>query len=118
VSFRIEIDVEAGNMTLEREVIPPAGLLPQHTVTAEQPLLSNEVTQPPSYGSNLVGGGEYFLGSAFYVSLYSQPKKVVTQRGKDVYDVLWSVEVTVARVLKKERIEDSKHVETNWEVVS
>lgn len=52
------------------------------------------------------------------MSLYSQPKKVVTQRGKDVYDVLWSVEVTVARVLKKERIEDSKHVETNWEVVS
>lgn len=40
----------------------------------------------------------------------SQQKRVVTHKGKDVFEILWSTEITVAKELKKAKIEDIKHI--------
>jgi hypothetical protein len=73
---------------------------------------------PSPHGSKLAGEAHIVPRNLLYTSSYSPGEKVVTQKGKDVYEVLWSVEVTVARVLKKERVEDIKHIEINWQAVT
>jgi len=49
---------------------------------------------------------------------HSPPKKVVTHKGKDVYEVLWSTELTMAKELKKSVIEEIKHIEVTWERIA
>jgi hypothetical protein len=45
-------------------------------------------------------------------------KKVTTHKGRDIYEVLWSTEVTMTRELKKAVVEEIKHIEIDWQSVS
>jgi hypothetical protein len=42
---------------------------------------------------------------------------VATHKGVDVYEVLWSVDVTTNRELRRPSIEGIRHVGTTWEQV-
>jgi hypothetical protein len=114
---RIDIDVEAGNTTLERETMSTAGLSSQQFSMGQDAGVLAKAVDLYS-GSNLVTGEHLLSPSAFFSLSYPPGKRVVTQRGKDVYEVLWSVEVTVARNLRKEQIDDIKHIGINWQAVS
>jgi hypothetical protein len=39
--------------------------------------------------------------------------RVISHEGRDIFEVLWSTEVTVAKELKKVVIEDVRHIELN-----
>ena len=43
------------------------------------------------------------------------PRTVVTHKGTDVYDVLWSVDVTTSLDLRRPSVDDILHVEAVWE---
>jgi hypothetical protein len=45
-------------------------------------------------------------------------KRVATHKGRDVYEVLWSTEVTMSRELRKAVIEGIKHIEIDWQPIS
>jgi hypothetical protein len=49
------------------------------------------------------------------MSVPTSPKRIVTHKGKDVYEVLWSTELTMAKELRKAAVEKVKHVEITWE---
>jgi hypothetical protein len=38
------------------------------------------------------------------------PEKTVTQKGRDIYEVVWSTEITTAKSLKKGRINEIRHI--------
>ncbi|HAX41182.1 MAG TPA: hypothetical protein PLF84_14635 [Bryobacteraceae bacterium] len=43
---------------------------------------------------------------------------VVTHRGKDIFEVLWSVDVTIKDEIRRHTIDDCVHVDTIWEAVT
>jgi hypothetical protein len=59
--------------------------------------------QPPGYSTDLWANA----GSS-----------VVTHKGSDVYEVLWSVDVTTSRGLRRASIDELKHLEPKWEQVT
>jgi hypothetical protein len=119
---RIDIDVEAGNVSAEPESV--AGFLD----TAEGlnlPSISG-VMGSPSQGTYVLYNRLPQTSVSTFASLgtwgtpvaLSSGKRVVTQKGKDVYEVLWSAEVTLKKELKKARIDDIKHIGINWQPTS
>jgi len=124
---RIDIDAEVGNVTIERESIGAVNMpslkdmYEGQVIFGEsekpQPIVHGWI-QPPNYISVPVAGTRVLSPSGWYTTTYPKENKVVTQKGKDVYEVLWSAEVTQAKMLKKERIEGIRHVEVNWQPVS
>jgi hypothetical protein len=120
---RIEIDVEAGNVTIEPESGAPSlhvgeGIMMpsiSHGLGSFQAPwqgtmnISYNPSSPTSVLNSLWGGGTTVIPSV---------NRVVTQKGRDVYEVLWSTEVTLAKELKKALIEDTKHIEIIWQPTS
>jgi len=121
---RIEIEMEAGtiryeepkNVTylaglLEPQVIAPtqrsgylAGLLePQVIAPTERSVSYNVITQK--------------LPTVTY-KLYESEKTVMSHKGRDKFEVLWSTEVTMSKELKKPIIEDLVHVELSCQPIS
>jgi hypothetical protein len=45
-------------------------------------------------------------------------KRVISHKGRDVFEVLWSTDVTISKELKKPIIEDIVHVELYWQPIS
>jgi hypothetical protein len=43
---------------------------------------------------------------------------VTTHEGGDIYEVVWSSEITTAKGLRRPRIEEINHVETKWELAA
>jgi len=41
----------------------------------------------------------------------------VTIKGKDIYEILWSTEVTMTKELRKSVIEQIKHIELKFEPI-
>lgn len=44
-------------------------------------------------------------------------KMVISHKGIDVFEVLWSTEVTMSKDLKKPAIENITHVELRWQTI-
>jgi hypothetical protein len=42
-------------------------------------------------------------------------RTVVSHKGVDVYEVLWSVDVTASLYIRRPSIDDLVHIEANWE---
>ncbi len=124
---RIEIDVEAGNVTAEPEsaarglldavegmTTPSVSYVPLYNQLSSQGVISGSYhhsspTSPASVVNSLWAGG---------TTLIPLMNRVVTQKGKDVYEVLWSTELTLAKELKKGHIEEIKHIDINWQSIS
>src|SRR4051812_28329011 len=50
-------------------------------------------------------------------SRFPPAKRIVTHKGMDSYEVIWSTVVTVAEELQRPMIEEIKHIGANWEAV-
>lgn len=129
---RIEMQVEAGLITRDESV--SAGV-PAQTFWAGSNIVNSPFYSNPglysnlvSYG-NLVPGNPAFYGDAANVSLSSKAldwsypndyasKRIITHKGTDVFEVLWSAELTMSKDLKKASVQDIRHVELKWQPIS
>jgi hypothetical protein len=119
---RIEIELDAGTVVSENE--------PQSSLYF--PTLQNLYSQP---GSQLIAPPQQDP-SLTPITFFSQPftlqnalqkidsrslvseKRVISHKGRDIFEVLWSTEVTMSKELKKPVIEDITHVELSCQPVS
>lgn len=118
----IEIELEAGTVTNEDE--PKGGIHLSSLLSAS----GANVMAPPQQGLSYYppGGLLKFENIAqnlnlpdLYgsVSAYASEKRVTTHKGKDIFEVLWSTEVTMSKDLKKPIIEDITHVELSCQPI-
>ena len=124
---RIEIDVEAGNVTIEREsavsFFTPLAAVGSITspfisgMVMPQPS-SHGTAQSPHYLSALNSLQNINSAANLLASGLPSESRVVTQKGRDVYEVLWNAEVTLAKELRKALIDDIKHIDINWRPIS
>jgi hypothetical protein len=131
---RIEIDVELGVLKKEDDPTgtfflsnPLLSSSPQLTVTPDKLPSYNEITNlydtniydkynlyNPYAPSNLVtlqGLQSYGLQS------YGSEKRVISHKGRDIFEVRWSTEVTMSKELKKPTVEDIAHVELSYQPI-
>jgi predicted oxidoreductase (fatty acid repression mutant protein) len=62
----------------------------------------------------------YYLDQALWnnpIVFNSSANRIVTIKGKDIYEVLWSTEVSMNKELKKSVVEQIKHIELKFEAV-
>jgi hypothetical protein len=113
---RIEIELEAGTVTTEDG--PKSSVHVSNLITAS----GAQLIVPPKQGLSYSASEGYIsVGNAmqspylqdFYgtIPAYSSEKKVTTHKGRDIFEVLWSTEVTMSKDLKKPILEDITHVE-------
>jgi len=120
---RVEIEVEAGNVLAEPE--SPGSLLVKGSIMPSiSPLLASR--QPPSEGTVNIWNNlapptliqNYLSMWGEGTSVIPSGKRLVTQKGRDVYEVLWSTEVTLVKELKRVQIEEIRHVGITWQPTS
>jgi hypothetical protein len=115
---RVEVELEAGISTKGNEL--ELSQLPSPT-SASYTLASlsgagksgASTYSPMSSSSGAFYGGETDVSTNWWanaIRLSPPEKTVVTQKGRDIYEVLWSTEVTTRRVLKKGQVHDIKHI--------
>lgn len=120
---RIELEVEAGIIKNESEqqgsvlVHSLGSSTPGQVVTLHQhdpaPFTLANLARPavPTQG--------WDWGEGFgYGSLQIQPtlgKRAITHTGHDIFEVLWSTDVSMSKELKKPAIDDITHVELRWQ---
>jgi hypothetical protein len=106
---RIEIEVEAGTISKEEEKPGIGYLAALGAPLTEYSFVSNQKARGSvslSSDSLLPGMGWNRYGTQFGTS----ETTVVTHKGSDVFEVLWSTEVTISKELKKAKIEDIRHI--------
>jgi len=112
---RIEIAVEAGITAPEERTMT----VPTVGTTLVEPFKSGYPIYPPLTEDNspyisLSTGGLQFsslLGE-------SAPKRIVTNKGNDVFEVLWSAEIAMNKKLKKSAVEDITHIALTYKPTS
>lgn len=124
---RIEIEVEAGVTTKDEEstafvqtsgaiLWPTAsrGLQSPNTVVANAPV------QPFGdwYQSLVSPSGSYATGVPIKYLAGGPQKRIVTHKGSDIFEVLWSAELTMNKDLKKAAVEAVQHVQFTCAPVS
>jgi hypothetical protein len=125
---RIEIETEAGrNLSEGPEASTPTQPPGKAIQQGQQPISVGSLMRNPLWMEALQKSIRKFqeqtehggLAQGLW-DLYNPEKvgKVLMYKGRDVYEILWSTEVTVARELKKPVIEDIKHVEIKWEAIA
>lgn len=113
---RIEIELEAGTVTRQDEpknMVSLSSLLGSDTAPLATPLsppfgLPTSWFQPVTSPQNALSS----------YALLAPETRVVTHKGQDIFEVLWSTEVTMSRELKKPNIEDIRHVEIKYQPIS
>jgi hypothetical protein len=121
---RIEIEVEAGTLSIEedkpgsislstlgRPVTQYSFPLPQANSFAN---LSELATANLSTGIDWTQYATRFVNSGF---AGPSERRVVTQKGRDVFEVLWSTDVTMAKELKKPSVVDIVHIGLNCQPI-
>lgn len=112
---RIEIEIEAGLATTEAKTTEVVQRLTLGgPVTWDfQPPLSNSIVAA-LYPSSVTPKGLHLS------SLLGAPeqKRIVTHRGNDIFEVLWSAELTMAKELKKAAVQDIRHIELNCQPIT
>jgi hypothetical protein len=126
---RIEIELEAGSVTSENETKIPTYLSgPSSLSNLAWPSLTrlNSPAQPePIYAPSTLYYPMTILQNSGWGNLqesqitYTPPeKKVITQNGRDIFEVRWSTEVTMSKELRKSVIEDIVHIELSCQSIS
>lgn len=129
---RIEIEVEAGRLINEESKpgvgystvgtgLAPYTLLQAQTVASAFPQYNfpSTLSVPTQMSITGSGGSVNVADWTNYLEILSdsQQKRLVTHKGRDVFEILWSTEITVAKELKKAKIEDIKHIGLNCQPV-
>ena len=112
---RIEVEVEAGTATKE----PKTAMIQASGVNLATPFKWE--FQPTSDITFTVPSSMSMTPQTFDWSQFpADPpeSRVVTQKGKDIFEVLWSAEVTMSKELKKAVIEELRHVEFTCQPIS
>jgi hypothetical protein len=113
---RIAIDVDFG--VVEKEDKPQekiylsnllSPMLPELTVTPQKPSLFYSGLTNLYSPENVIT----FQGLATHES----QKKVISHKGRDIFEVRWSTEVTMSKDLRKPIIEDIVHVELSYQPI-
>jgi hypothetical protein len=118
---RIETEFEAGTLTTDDDA--RAGQLaqlsdllwpspPQGVPAAKALTYANLVPMATGLES------PHFINFSESTATYTPPKRVVSHKGRDIYEVLWSTEVAMSKELKKPVIESIAHVEFNCQPIS
>jgi hypothetical protein len=112
---RIAIDVEFG--VLEKEDKPQEKIYLSNLLS---PL--PDVTVIPQKTSLLFGESANLYSPANVITFqglptYESQKKVISHKGRDIFEVLWSTEVTMSKELKKPIVEDIVHVELSYQPI-
>jgi hypothetical protein len=113
--------VEAGIISNEGEqpgTVFVQGWAPLSAKQSVTPLLPN-----PAYFTNigrpaaLTQGWEWGEGIGYGEVQIQHPsgKRVITHKGRDTFEVLWSTEVSMSKELKKPIVDDIIHVELRWQ---
>lgn len=134
-SSRIEIDIEARKLIRDQRTMLISGL-PANAGSGgviENPKWiaapsSFEIGTPsliaasPMLAVSNVVGAQNLLKNPYEITVGSfdpvSTRVVVTHNGMDVYDVLWSVDVTTALDLRRATVDDIQHVDTVWEAAT
>jgi len=113
---RIEIETEASK-TVQDPSPPAYGLSlsasPMNVSTPQGPFAASNFA---TYRSMLASSDVLTVGRSSWESALST-RNLITHKGKDVYDVLWSVNVTTALVLRQPTIDDLTHLDATWDAV-
>jgi len=51
-------------------------------------------------------------------TVFASAKRIISHKGKDIYEVQWSTEVTMSKELKKPVLQDIVHVELSCQPIS
>jgi hypothetical protein len=113
---RIEIQVEAGVTARDENVSAgiPAQILSTSANTYANLAFFNSAgsySNPNLYGEGVNTSIVNKPLDWSYVLTDPAPKKIITHKGTDVFEVLWSAELTMSKDLKKASVEDIRHVE-------
>ena len=118
---RVEIEVEAGNVVKAGQAqSPQTGVTTLSQLVAPKP---QETTGLAKYIDALANPPSINVGGDWKDLLLAQwtdqpEKKVVTHKGRDVFEVLWSAEVIMVKDLKKGIVGDIKHVGLSYQAVT
>ncbi|MGB2887735.1 MAG: hypothetical protein WBC04_08575 [Candidatus Acidiferrales bacterium] len=116
---RIEVEAEASKIVSQAPVVESASpqTTPEMNVLSPTPtwLLGSGVGSVPL--SSLANLMNPTVQGISFLPL-SAGRTVTTHKGVDVYEVLWSVDVTTARELRRPSIDEIRHSEPTWEQVT
>jgi hypothetical protein len=122
---RIDIEVEVGTLALGSE--PKASSvyesnLGAFTILDRNSLITQKspyyntlafLNEPVTYGQNVFQTPGAITEGVVGRPLVFPQKKVVSHKGRDIYEVLWSTEITMSKDLKKPTLEEISHIEFN-----
>lgn len=124
---RISIEAEASKMASQSPAIEPSLFQTARPMNA----LASGLLLEGVPLSSLLGSPGFRLGPAesaltyvgaelpkYSVLVGSTATSITTHKGVDVYEVLWSADVTTGRDLRRPSIDDIKHLEPAWEHVT
>lgn len=117
-STKIELEAEATRTVFPAP--PPLGAPVPVNDTAEPLAAGRYPTQPPpgidvSLWSSL--RNRYRSGSLQALAGASYKTEPIF-KGQDLYEVIWSCEVTTTKELRRPKLEELRHIELTWEAVS
>jgi hypothetical protein len=119
---RIDLDVEAGIIVSESEQQGTVFAQSRGPSTAAQvvtlqdpiPFSLANLTRPAALTQGWDWGVDYNLGNLKAIQTILG-KKAITHKGRDIFEVLWSTDVSMSKELKKPALDDLTHVELLWE---
>jgi hypothetical protein len=112
---RIEVEIEAGISVESQPQLSNLAALSSlkfasevsETQGVKATILGQPMTPSTQYAIGANPGSNWWPN---FINLPDTEKTVVTQKGRDIYEVLWSVEVTTTKGLKRTEINEIKHI--------
>lgn len=125
---RIEIETKASKVASQSPVIAPAlsKLALQHGPSEMDAALfpsAADFLRSGSAAPNILGSAVPLstlanVSQPSYNALWYSQSTIQTHKGTDVYEILWSVDISSRRELRRPKIDDIRHVALTWEQVT
>jgi hypothetical protein len=113
---RISIEIEAGTVTKEEE--PVSGMIRVSSYAPPSGSLWATPSEPITYYGYDEPGSPSQMNSLSNLIMSPSQKRVISHKGKDIFEVRWSTEVTMSKDLKKPVVDDIVHVELICQPIS
>jgi hypothetical protein len=119
---RIEIELEGGSVAIDDRPEKESPITNLVASIGAHALGSPEPRESPSFLTNYLKSEAFSPGSQWtnlstFAMVTAPEKRLTTHKGVDIFEVLWSTEVTVSKNLKKPCINDIVHVELNYQPI-
>jgi hypothetical protein len=126
---RIEVEAEAGKSATQPAAIELSSLraAPSVNISSDYSLFKPVAGWSGHSGTVVIGGpGSTTMAGvtgegtqwANYLEPFTAFTTITTHKGVDVYEVLWSADVTTDRELRRPSIDEIRHSEPRWEQVT